>query len=220
MTRIEIEQKYWRYYLLLESRFIETLSFVELHTDNYTAFSNNYALLIQAIGAELDTMFKIYCGFNTDDRKSIIDYIKAIDEEENNVKPQHAIDHPFRTQTINVTGQNITVQPFRTWDIGKPAQSLPWWEAFDKLKHNRFESRKLANQENCLNILGALLFIEMKMLKKITEGTEEIDIFNKTSELFTLPYWSNKVIPMENAFGIIAEMVETDGKNIPQAVDV
>lgn len=59
---------------MLEKRFMESIEYVELHKDNFDAFSNGYALLIQAIGAELDTVFKEFCGFNTDYRKCISDY--------------------------------------------------------------------------------------------------------------------------------------------------
>ncbi len=218
MTRKELSQ-YWRYYLLLEKRFIETLDYTELHTDNYKSFSNNYALLIQAIGAELDTMFKLYCGYNTEDRKNIADYLRSIDDEEQNVKPQYAIDFPFREVKIGISGYDIELQPFKDWNSSKPAQSLSWWDAFDKLKHNRFKSRQLANQENSLNILAALYLIEMKMLKKITEGTPENDIFDNGSDFFTLKEWSSKVIPTGNVLSVLTEMFEKGDKYIPRKFD-
>lgn len=40
MTRKELNQKHWRYYLMLEKRFIESMEYVELHQDNYNTFSN------------------------------------------------------------------------------------------------------------------------------------------------------------------------------------
>lgn len=58
MNKKELSQKHWRYYLMLEKRFIESIEYVELHKDNFNAFSNGYALLIQIIGAELDTVLK------------------------------------------------------------------------------------------------------------------------------------------------------------------
>ena len=60
MNRKELSQNHWKYYLMLEKRFVESIEFVELHEDNFDAFSNGYALLIQAIGAELDTVFKSF----------------------------------------------------------------------------------------------------------------------------------------------------------------
>ena len=61
MNRKELSQNHWKYYLMLEKRFVESIEFVELHEDNFDAFSNGYALLIQAIEAELDTVFKELC---------------------------------------------------------------------------------------------------------------------------------------------------------------
>lgn len=219
MTRKELHE-YWRYFLLLEKRFIETIDYTELNQTNYKTFSNNYALLMQAIGAEMDTMFKIYCGFNNDDRKTIADYVKAIDDEEQNQKPQHAIDHPFRDQEVQVSGYDITLQPFKDWNSSKPKQSLVWWDAFDCLKHNRYESRDKANQKNALDMLCALFLLEMKMLKKITEGTDEWDIFDNGSDLFSLKSWSSKVIPLNNAFGVLSNMMWEGENYSPEPVDV
>lgn len=220
MTRNDLMQQYWRYYLILEKRFIETIAYVELNSDNYNAYSNNFALLIQAIGAELDMLFKLYCGFVASDRKNIVDYVKAIDNEENYLKPKHALDYPFREQEVIVDVYGVMVQPFKDWDSSKPAQSLKWWDAFDKLKHNRFNNRKLANQENTLNLLAALFLVEMKYLKKITEGTEELDVFDIGSELFTLKKWSTKYIPLDNVFGVITRVLEKGEAYVPEPKDV
>ena len=220
MTRAEIEQRYWRYYLLLESRFIDTIEYTEIHPDNYNAFSDNYAFIIQAIGAELDTMFKVYCGFNLDERKSINDYIKSIDYEECSDSSKHAVEHSFRNQIIRLDEYGIVIQPFENWDVSKPGKSLEWWDAFDKLKHNRYKSRKMANQKNCINLLGALCFIEMKMAKKVTEDSLEIDVFDRRSKLFTLPSWSNRIVNQKDAINVLADMIETKGEYVFPEVDV
>ena len=64
--------------MLLEKKFLESIEYVELHVDNSGAFSNGYALIMQAVGAELDTIFKEFCGYRTSDRKSINDYAQYI----------------------------------------------------------------------------------------------------------------------------------------------
>lgn len=151
MNRKELSQNHWKYYLMLEKHFVESIEFVELHRDNFNAFSNGYALLIQAIGAELDTVFKEFCGFNTADRKTIADYAQHILINTPNIK----------NQKIHIQEYDIEIQPFMNWDINQPGQSLQWWEAFTDVKHNRYEQLKQARQENVLNILGALYLIEM-----------------------------------------------------------
>ena len=91
MNRKELSQNHWKYYLMLEKRFVESIEFVELHEDNFDAFSNGYALLIQAIGAELDTVFKEFCGFNTTDRKTVADYAQYILTNTPDIKNQKII---------------------------------------------------------------------------------------------------------------------------------
>ena len=78
MNRTELSRKYWKYYLMLEKRLTDSVEYVEFHKDNFETFSNGYALLLEAIGAELDTVFKEFCGFRTDERKTIADYAQFV----------------------------------------------------------------------------------------------------------------------------------------------
>ena len=43
--------KYWRYYLLLEKKFIDTLNYVELDEKNFSTYSVEYAHQLLAIGS-------------------------------------------------------------------------------------------------------------------------------------------------------------------------
>ena len=70
--------------------------------------------------------------------------------------------------------------------------------AFTKTKHNRFNQLKHANLENVLNILGALYMIEMMYLKKITNDTQDVDIFDERSELFKIKGWETRTISMQD----------------------
>lgn len=201
MDRKELTLRHWRYYLLLEKRFIESIEFVELHKDNYNAFSNDYALLIQAIGAELDVVFKEFCGFNTSARKTITDYADYILSNNSNIT----------SIKIEIQEYDLEIQPFKNWNASQPAQTLQWWTAFTDIKHNRYDQFKRANQENVLNILGALFLVEMLFLKMITSNTSEPDVFDESSKLFTLRNWSSKVVPHGLEFEVLAEMFKTKG---------
>ena len=209
MNREELHQKHWRYYLMLEKRFIESIEYVELHVDNYNTFSNGYALLIQVIGAELDTIFKEFCGFNTSDRKNIADYAQYI-----------LTSNPdIITRKVVLQEYDIVIQPFQNWDINKPAQTLEWWNAFTDIKHNRYEQLKQAKQENVLNILSALYLLEMMYLKKITENSSEFDVFDESSKLFTLKNWTSKAIPLSEAFAVLGDMIETGDSTFDKTFD-
>ena len=217
MTREKLEQQYWHYYLHLEKQFMETIDYVELNVNNYKAFSDAYALLMQAIGAELDTVFKVYCGYNLSDRKTIADYEKAITLEDGQPNP---FDYSIRDQEIWVSDYGIRLQPFKDWDANKPAESLDWWKAFTNLKHDRYSNRDKGNQGNAIDILAALFLLEMRMVKRITDGTDEYDVFDNGSKLFTLKKWSSKAIPVGCAFGALGEILASDGGKPTTKYDV
>ena len=210
MNRIEMTQKYWRYYLLLEKRFLESIEYVELHTDNFSAFSNGYALLMQAIGAELDTVFKEFCGYRMTDRKTIADYAQYILSNEPDIV----------NTKIEVQDYDINFKPFENWNLNQPGQTLSWWTAFTDLKHNRFDNLGQANQWNVLNILGALYLIEMMLLKKITDDSGEIDVFDEPSKIFILKNWTSKAVPIGDAFAVLCDLMESEDGTCNRKFDV
>lgn len=198
MNRTEFMRDYWRYYRTLEEKLIATSTYVEIDVDNYTAFSNEYALLLQSTGAELDNFFKVYCGFQLSDRKNISDYAQYLLTTYADIVNQMVI----------IPDRAIALQPFKGWDIDAPAKSLLWWQDFDHIKHNRVENKKDANQKNVLNMLAALYLLEMKYLgiiaAKDSDGhPNEPDVPDDKSRLFELKGWNFRYIPMGDAFAIV-----------------
>ena len=186
MNRETFLRDYWAYYLMLEEKFIHTTSYVTLAEDNYGTYSNEYAALMQMIGGELDSFFKVYCGYAPTDFKKISDYYTYLMQ-----------DYPdVLNQKINVRSADIVFQPFAGWDGTRAKQSLPWWMAFDNIKHSRAVNKRDANQKNTLYLLGALYLLEMKYLKDITEKSGGRDIPDKESNLFILDGWETKYSSM------------------------
>lgn len=186
MDRETFMRDYWAYYLMLEEKFIHTTNYVTLSTDNDNAYSNEYAALMQMIGGELDSFFKVYCGYAPTDFKKISDYYTYLMQ-----------DYPdVLNQQINVRSADIVFQPFAGWDGTRAKQSLPWWMAFDNIKHSRAVNKRDANQKNTLYLLGALYLLEMKYLKDITEKSGGRDIPDKESNLFILDGWETKYSSM------------------------
>ena len=88
LTYEEMSNNYWKYYLMLESRFIEATRYVELNSDNYRTYSIDFANQIISIGSELDVFFKVASNFRLSDRKSINHYYEKINSEYPNIKAQ------------------------------------------------------------------------------------------------------------------------------------
>lgn len=73
---------------------------MEINPSNFSTYSNEYALLLQSIGAELDNFFKVYCGFNLTDRKNIADYVAFV-----------LADFPtITTEELKVEGTDVEVK--------------------------------------------------------------------------------------------------------------
>ena len=180
MNTQDIKIDYWNYYLMLENKFLNTLNYVELSPKNYSTYSNEYAHLIQTIGAELDNCFKGYCGFAPHEIKTITDYANLVINK-----------WPEITKQAVKIGRNRIV-PFDGWNCAKAKQSLFWWEAFDKIKHSRVANFENASQKNTLYILAGLYMLEMKWFKEEADNNNEVDIMFETSRIFTLENWETR----------------------------
>jgi hypothetical protein len=184
------ELEHWKYYLLLEKRFLNSLEYVSLDKDNLACFSMEFSSLLLLIGSELDSVFKIFCGINDEDRSTIVDYANYILVNNSEIV----------NQVIFLQQYDMSVQPFKDWNIAKPSQSLVWWNAFTNIKHNRSNNLHKASLENVLNMLGALFYIEMLYLKIITKNSNVMDVFGDNSDLFLLKDWTSKAIPLDKVF--------------------
>ena len=188
MNREDFLRDCWAYYMMLEEKFINTLDFVALSTDNEAAYSNEYAGLIQMIGAEMDSFFKEYCGFALTDNKNISHYYPVV-----------TANFPDVTnQEVHIRMADMTIKPFDGWNEQQPKRSLFWWEAFDNIKHSRIVNKKDGCQKTTLYALAALYLLEMKYLQKITDGTQEPDIPNEKPKIFTLPNWTFNFLSAED----------------------
>ena len=50
----------------------------------------------------------------------------------------------------------------------------------------------------------------MLYLKKITDGTDEFDVFDESSNLFNLKNWTSKAIPLNQAFAVLSDMMDDE----------
>lgn len=197
ITYRELVDDYFRYFKMLEDKFIETLRFVELSSDNFKTYSIEFDNLIKSIGSELDVFLKVACDFNLDDRKNMSDYYREIISKYPNIKQQ----------VVKINNKDLEILPFKNWKESEPSKSLEWWKAYNNLKHARVLNFKEANLENTLNLLGALYILEMYFLKTVYENTFEkekiLDVPDKyDSELMYLKKWITRNKLLANGFVI------------------
>lgn len=176
VKRIKFNNRYWRYYIMLEEKFIKTERYVEIAPGNYNAFSNEYANLLISIGAEADELFKMNCGIEHDERATINDYVM--------LKPE------IEGAEVEILNREIdNIKPFYGWDNNQPAKSLTWWSAYNAVKHNRGDNRQEASMKNVLYALAALCVLENYMLKRIAVEYNCMDVPSEYSRLFYIKGW-------------------------------
>lgn len=180
MTRKEFLDNYWRLYILLEKRFVKSLSYVELCQDNMDTYSIEFISQLREIGSEIDIIMKELCGFNQDERKGIDNYASII-----------LMSYPDIVNQV-VTAKDIGINPFENWSISSPAQSLPWWEAYNHTKHGRVLNFKEGSLQNVFYALGALFVLNNYLLKKIADENNDIDVVNETSSIFVMKNWQTR----------------------------
>ena len=162
---------YWNYYLLLEKKFLNTLDFVTLSEDNFETYSNEYINIMYTIEAELENVLKTFCGFKSDEYRTMKDYGKYIKENY----------HEILKMSVAVQGKSLILKPF---DLSnntlESSNVLFWWQAYDNIKHSRLNSRKDGNLKNTLYMLSALFLLEMYYMKRKLKG-HDYEPINKSN---------------------------------------
>lgn len=208
MNREEFSRNYWRYYCMLEKKFLTIADYVEIDKKNFKCFSNEYDLLLQSVGAELDNVFKLYCGFDLTKRKTINDYANSILNNNSDIKKQR----------VKIAGTDIVLIPFRGWNVQNPGKSLKWWQAFTDVKHNRSGNFESANQKNVLYILAALFMLETMCFKEFAavgpnNELTEPDAPDELSKLFVMVDWEYRFVRLSTGWALI------DGGYCPLGID-
>lgn len=209
VTRNEFIQRYWKYYLMLETNFLDTEQYLAIDEINFQAFSNEFIKQYQTICSEIDVIAKSYCiELDCNFRGNQINaYCKCITD--NNTD--------FINRKVKVRDRDIEVFPWKDWTYTTKMQNNvntrivsnnpDWWQKYNKIKHNRTTINnethlpyyKLANQKNVLNSLAALFQLELYYFRKIqqTHFATDADMPGPQSKLFEIENWGNSWVVLD-----------------------
>ena len=131
---------------ILIQKLQEILLFVEPSPECLQTYSHKIKELLILACTELETSFKFY-KFGKNERTS--DYVKILD----------FVDlSKYKVSLIGYTNAFKSC-PFENWNSKEPTKSIPWYNAYTKIKHNSNEQFNLATLENCLNAIIADVII-------------------------------------------------------------
>lgn len=191
MTREEFIISCWNYYLYLEEDFIKLTRYISIHSNNYKAFSDEIHKQLLSVAMEFENINKEISkelGNELDERCNIIGFGKWLFNS--------TINYKDIIIEIKFSKENLILNPFKKEEFeekdGKKTEQMPWWRAYNKIKHNRYESYFDVNFEHLLNALAALLYCEMYLVREIGRKTKDMDVPNSYSEIFEVKDWQTK----------------------------
>lgn len=127
MTLQEYSTNVWPFYLRLEDDFLTSLNYVNFAPDNYSTYSIEFERLLLSICSEIDVLCKLLCKKIDPDKSpsAILEYASIL-----------CGFGSFISTKIRYERNALEVSPFSTLT---PQSSPSWWQAYNKVKHNRTE---------------------------------------------------------------------------------
>ena len=213
MNRTEFIIDCWNYYLHLEKDFIKLTRYIAIHKDNYKTFSDEVHKQLLSVAMEFENLNKKISKelqVTLPEKCSINDFTNWLFKDEN-LSKNIVINVLYSKENIELTPFKKERYKYRNKD-GKEIEKeqMPWWRAYNAIKHDRYTSYSEVNFEHLLNALAALNYCEMYLVKEIGDKTDEIDVPNEYSELFEIENWITKdsVIKKGMSFARIEEIDE------------
>lgn len=157
---------------MLFSRLRELFLFVEPNAVNDEVFGYAQRELIMLACTEVESAWKATLRANGaspirgDDQWTTRDYVRLL--------------APMRLDEWTVSLSNhpsyAHLQPFQGWDPNKPSASLSWYDAYNKIKHDRETEIHLATLSNVINAMGAVYTMTIAQFGR--EHLEETHAFH------------------------------------------
>lgn len=149
---------HWNYFLTIEKDLEHLSRYVEFAINNYGTFSIEMARLLLVASSEIDVLMKSLCQDFFPDKpiKCIHDFIEQV---------PFAIPemHSFR---VTIPRHRISFCPWVSLSHEKKDDKVPeWWNAYNKVKHQRAMFYQKANLFNTISSIGALFILNLYFYK-------------------------------------------------------
>ncbi len=139
--------KYWTYFRMLEDDCFNLSRYVAFDKKNFKVFSNEIIRQLMSAAAEFDNICKKITGMSKE-KTTITDYGKWFFQDNDTLK----------NATVYLRNTNIVLKPFEAWGETKN-DVMPWWGAYNEVKHHRSDKYIEGNLENLLNAIAALYYL-------------------------------------------------------------
>ena len=145
---------HWNFFLALDEDLERIARYIEFSDDNLGCYSLELARTLMMASAEADVVAKQICHQIAPKlkQKDITTYRKTILQR-----------HPeFTEGTVHVFNGRLELHPWEHWSVN---ESPIWWQANNKVKHERHVHFSQANLKNALNAVAALMLLTLYLYK-------------------------------------------------------
>ena len=175
---------FWPIYQKLEEEFKELSYYISIDRKQLKTYSIKIADLILRTVAECENIASVICKNEkikfTDKkghiRKSVY-FNEYIDELNKVFKLDKKLVNPI-FNNIDSSAFDCKLQPFRKETLkvnGKEKEIIPWYNAYNKIKHDRVKNYKQANLENLITSLAALFMLNIYLKNEIFYDNYDIN---------------------------------------------
>ena len=136
------------YFISLEKELENSFNYIEPENDNLQCYGAKYTSILNSVCIEFESLSKVLIKHHRPDvvvgnigdiKKNLLEIFPNIGENK-----------------VIITRINENRYPFKEWAEGS---KLEWWRAHTDVKHNRIKNYSLANLNNVLNAMAALIVI-------------------------------------------------------------
>lgn len=154
---------YGAYFRALEEDFIDTISYVELHKENYGTFSQKFVKIILSACSEVDVVCKLICKELDKEFKkekpTMGDYQKIIPKGVPDIVDQQvflSLDDRINYHTPISDPKIDVIKPWENWNS---SASIKWWTDYNAIKHERSANYERANLKNAIYSMAGLVVL-------------------------------------------------------------
>lgn len=167
---------YWNYAELLNEQLGTTANYVETDKDNYGTYSTTYTNILLSACSEIEVVTKLICQIIDPDtdylspevpNKSGTKMVKnmiGMEKLSGVLLKRFPHIHQAKAEIIN---KHEMIYPFECWK--EENCELPWWRAYNMVKHYRHQFFNNATLENTLNSVAALIILNSYLYELVKE---------------------------------------------------
>lgn len=145
--------------------------YIEPEIANYSSYGHKLRELLILLCTEVEANWKAVLKKN----------FLQINQERLNTTHYIKVSDPLMLKSYEVALKNYPhckFKPFALWTIDKPTETLPWYDIYNKVKHDRYGTFATASFEQVLNAAAALFIMQVSQWGPTIFNIENLNRFS------------------------------------------